>query len=218
MFTMKTHHESDAGNDAALVCSARQGSADAFARLIERHGGLVYRVAMHITGCREDAEDIAQEAFMKAFRHLGGFEERARFSTWLVRIAVNEALMRIRGSRRASLLSLDAEVEDQTPMKDTIADWRPDPEQSFRRSELRGILGEALATLPETWKVVFLLRDVEGMSIAETAEALGLSITNVKTRLFRARFKLREQLSPYFEQSGPVMKFRAGSREQLRCV
>jgi RNA polymerase sigma-70 factor (ECF subfamily) len=218
MLIARTQHEPYAGNDAALVHSARQGCADAFGRLIERHGGLVFRVAMHITGSREDAEDIAQEAFMKAFRHLPSFEERARFSTWLVRIAVNEALMKLRGARRASMLSLDAEVEDQTPMKDTLADWRPDPEQSFKRSELKGILEDALATLPEAWKIVFLLRDVEGLSISDTAEALGLTVTNVKTRLFRARLKLREELSPYFEQSGPPMKFRASGREVVRYV
>jgi len=218
VFAMKTQHEPDAVNDVALVCSAKQGSTDAFARLIERHGDLIFRVAMHITGSREDAEDIAQEAFMKAFRHLQSFEERARFSTWLTRIAVNEALMKLRCSRRASILSLDAQVEEQTPMKDTLADWRPDPEQSYNRNELREILEQALATLPEAWKVVFLLRDVEGMSIADTAEALELSVTNIKTRLFRARLKLREQLSPYFEQSGPAMKFRATRREAVRCV
>ena len=108
MLTVKTPHEACPVDDTALVCSAKRGDAEAFGQLMERHAALIYRVAMHITGSREDSEDIVQEAFMKAFRHLQGFQERARFSTWVVRIAANEALGKLRGTRRLTVDASDS--------------------------------------------------------------------------------------------------------------
>lgn len=197
MNALKTQHEID--YDVALVLAAKQGDMTAFEQLIKRHTSMVFRVAMHILASPEDAEDVLQEAFLKAFQHLNTFEERSRFSTWLTKIVVNSALMKLRSLRRSTLTSLDEESEDGSTLVDTIADWRPNPEQLYRRTELSGILLGALASLPEGCRVVFLLRDVEGLSTAETAEMLQLTVNNVKSKLFRARLRLRARLSKYFE-------------------
>jgi RNA polymerase sigma-70 factor (ECF subfamily) len=192
-------HALEIDEDLALVHSAKEGDTSAFEQLIKRHTSTIFRVAMHITSSREDSEDIVQDAFLKAFRSIHRFEERARFSTWLTRIAVNEALIKLRGSRRALTISIDEETDDSVALADRVADWRPDPEQLYSTAELRAILQQALASLPDSYRVVFLLRDVEGLSIAETAEMLGLCVSNVKARLFRARLKLRKHLSQHFE-------------------
>jgi RNA polymerase sigma-70 factor (ECF subfamily) len=199
MFSPKTQHEINAADDIALVHAAKEGSMAAFEQLIQRHTVIVFRVAMHILPSREDAEEVVQDTFMRAFQSLNRFEERARFSTWLTRIAVNSSLMKLRVLRRSMALSLDEESEDGAALVDTIADWRPNPEQLYRSSELKKILLGALASLPEGYRVVFLLRDVEGFSTEETAEMLDLSINNVKSRLLRARLRLRSRLSRHFE-------------------
>jgi RNA polymerase sigma-70 factor (ECF subfamily) len=190
----------DSSDDVALVHAAKLGEMAALELLLKRHAALIFRVAMHIVGSAEDAEDVVQESFLKAFQNLQHFEERARFSTWLTRIAVNEALGKLRRSRRFATVSIDEETDESTPLADRVADWRPNPEQSYSRAELREILRQALASLPHSYRVVFLLRDVEGLSIIETAEMLGLCVANVKARLFRARLKLRKSLSRYFEK------------------
>jgi len=149
---------------------------------------------------REDAEEVVQDSFFKAFQHLRDFEERARFSTWLTRITVNAALVKLRSLRRAATISMDQEANEGSTLADKVADWKPNPEQLYSRTELREILQRALASLPHSYRVVFLLRDVEGVSVADTAEMLGLSVPDVKVRLFHARLKLREHLSRYFER------------------
>ena len=200
MSTRNTQQNSDSRDDVALVHAAKQGDMAAFEELVKRHTAMIFRVAMHIMNSHEDAEEIVQDAFLKAFQHLHTFEERARFSTWLTRIAVNAALMKLRKLRRATTVSMDQEMEEGGTLADKVADWKPNPEQLYGRGELREILQRALASLPHAYRVVFLLRDVEGMPVAEIAETLGLSIPNVKARLFRARLKLRERLSEHFER------------------
>ena len=200
MSVTTTQPELDASDDLALVHAAKQGDMAAFEQLVKRHTAMAFRVAMHIMNSREDAEDIVQDAFLKAFLNLQHFEERSRFSTWLTRIAVNAALMKLRSSRRATTVSIDQEADEGGTLADKVADWKPNPEQLYSRTELRAILQRALASLPHSYRVVFLLRDVEGVSVADTAEMLGLSVPNVKARLFRARLKLREHLSRYFER------------------
>jgi RNA polymerase sigma-70 factor (ECF subfamily) len=189
-----------ASDEAALIYSAKQGDMAVFEKLIKRHTAMIFRIAMHITGSREDAEDVVQDAFLKAFQNLQRFEERSRFSTWLTRIAVNEALTKLRRSRRGQTISIDDEGDDSMSLGDRIADWRPNPEQDYNASQLRELLQEALASLPDHYRAVFLLRDVEGLSIADTAGVLGLSVPNVKSRLLNARLKLRQGLSRYFER------------------
>jgi len=198
--------------EMALVHAAKQGDAGAFEQLLRRNQAMVFRVAQHITGSREDAEEVAQEAFLKAFQNLEHFEERSRFSTWVTRIAVNTALMRLRNRRGYQTLPLQEEdPDDPRALPEEVADWRPDPEQLYGRRELHAILTRALAGLPQHYSTVFLLRDVEEFSTAETAEALGLSITAVKARLLRARLQLRQRLDPYFRQEA-LKRHASGSR------
>ena len=200
MTITQAKHELGASEDVALVCSAKQGDMAAFEELTERHTAMIFRIAMRIAGSREDAEDIVQDAFLKAFLHLQGFEERSRFSTWVTRIAVNEALTRLRRSRRSPTISIDDRTDDSTSLGDTIADRRPNPEQHYNTFQLRKLLHEAVLSLPDRHKAVLLLRDVEGLCIADTAEMLGLSVPNVKTRLVRARLKLRRGLRQHIER------------------
>ena len=193
--TTKMNHCSD---ETALIRAARQGDIDAFEKLVQRYSGIVFRVALNIARNREDAEEITQETFLRAFQHLKSFEERSRISTWLTRITVNVALTRLRTLRRSPMTPISEETKEDGFVSEQITDWRPNPEQLYSRSELRGILRQALQSLPRGNSTVFWLRDVEGLSIAETAEALGLSEPAVKTRLARARLQLRERLSQYF--------------------
>jgi RNA polymerase sigma-70 factor (ECF subfamily) len=161
-------------------------------------------VAQHITGSREDAEEVVQEAFLKAFQNLDRFEERSRFSTWVTRITVNTALMRIRSRRGHETVPLHEEApDDPSALAEEVADWRPDPEQLYNRKELHAILARALSGLPQSYSTVFVLRDLEGFSTTETAEALGLSATAVKARLLRARLQLRQRLDHYFRREEP---------------
>jgi RNA polymerase sigma-70 factor (ECF subfamily) len=142
-----------------------------------------------------------QEAFLKAYEHLSGFQGNSRFYTWLVRIAVNQALMKLR-KRRPNVVSIDEEVntgEDLIPRE--IEDWGPSPEDRYKQTELSDILSEAITDLDPSFRIVFQLRDIEELSTEETAEALGLSIPAVKSRLLRARLKLRQKLNKYFRRS-----------------
>ena len=198
MSTGETQNHNDTSDDVSLVHAAKAGDMAAFEELVRRHTTLIFRVAMHTVSSREDAEEVVQDTFLKAFLHLLQFEERARFSTWLTRIAVNTALMRFRGLRRANTVSLDEETEEGLSLADKVADWRPNPDQLYSQVELRYILQQALALLSPRYRVVFLLRDVEGISAEDTAEMLGQSIPSVKAQLFRARLKLRKHLSRYF--------------------
>lgn len=192
-------------NEAALVAAAKGGDLNAFDTLVRRYEGRVYRLTFNVTQNREDAEDSTQDAFMKAYQHLGDFQGDSRFYTWLVRIAVNEALMKLR-RRRPGVVSLDAPVEndgDLVPRE--IEDWGPKPDQKYQQAEMQEILQRAIADLEPPYRVVFQLRDIEELSTEETAGMLGLSIPAVKSRLLRARLKLRHGLDRYFrggERSG----------------
>src|SRR5881275_1244479 len=187
--------------ELALVRAAKAGDDSAFEELIRRYDRNVFRIAQHITQNREDAEDVVQDAFFKAYSNLEQFQGQSKFYTWLVRIAVNEALMKLRRRRPERTVSLDEEVkteDDSLPRE--VADWSPNPEQQYSQAELREILSRTIQGLPPGFRTVFVLRDVEGLSTEETAEALDLSITAVKSRLLRARLQLRERLSRYFQR------------------
>ena len=145
---------------------------------------------------------MVQETFLKAFRYLGQFREDAKFSTWLIRIAMNQSLMMLRKRRPTKEVSIDNDFqseEDNSPMD--LADWAPNPEQLYQAAELREILRDTLQKLTPGLRVVFVLRDVEGFSLEETAESLELSVTAVKARSFRARLQVRERLSKYFNKA-----------------
>jgi len=187
-------------DELALVHAAKAGSLEAFEQLVRRYDRNVFRIAQHITQNREDAEDVVQDAFLKAFQNLEGFQENSKFYTWLVRIAVNEALMKLRRRRPGQMVSLDEDIrteEDSVPRD--VADWAPNPEQLYDQAELREILQKTVQGLPPSFRTVFVLRDVEGLSTEETAEALELSVPAVKSRLLRARLQLRDRLTKYFK-------------------
>jgi RNA polymerase sigma-70 factor, ECF subfamily len=190
-------------DEPALIAAAKAGDARAFEELVSRYERKIFRLAQNITRNTEDAEDAMQEAFLKSYAHLQEFQGDSRFYTWLVRIAVNEALMRLR-KRRPNLVSLDEPVETEDDlMAREVQDWGPSPEKQYAQTELRNILSEAAEKLDPALAVVFFLRDLEELSTVETAEALGISISAVKSRLLRARLKLRQRLDRYFGQGAP---------------
>jgi RNA polymerase sigma-70 factor (ECF subfamily) len=189
-------------DESALVAVAKSGDISAFETLVSRYDRKIFRLTQNITQNREDAEDAMQEAFLKAFEHLGEFQGNSRFYTWLVRIAVNQALMKLR-RRRSNQVSLDEEVdtgEDMMPRE--VEDWGPSPEQRYEQTELSAILSGVIGELDPPFRIVFQLRDIEELSTEETAEVLGLSVPAVKSRLLRARLKLRQKLNRYFRRGG----------------
>jgi RNA polymerase sigma-70 factor (ECF subfamily) len=182
---------------------ARGGDEAAFTALISQYERKIYRLARNITQHDEDAEDVLQEAFLKAYTHLENFHGDSKFYTWIVRIAVNEALMKLRKRRGDKVVSLDEQIDtgEETVARE-IAVWDGNPEQTYSQEELRKILDEAIESLKPSFRTVFQLRDVEELSTEETAEALGLSIPAVKSRLLRARLQLRERLTRQFKRKG----------------
>ncbi len=194
-------------DDLALVHASQSGDAAAFEELVRRYDRKLLRIAQHVTDNLEDAEEAVQEAFFKGYRKLHQFQENAKFSTWLIRIAINESLTKLRKRRKARELSLDenAQAEDRDLPRD-VADWAPNPEQLYGASELRKILIGSLQELGPGLRTVFVLRNVEGFSTNQTAEILGLNEAAVRSRLFRARLQLREKLSKYFRtpDGGPA--------------
>lgn len=186
-----------------LVTAAKSGDAVAFEELVNRYERKIFRLTMNITGNTEDAEDAMQDAFLKSYTHLQNFHGDSRFYTWLVRIAANEALMRLR-KRRPNQFSLDEPIEAEDDlMPREIEDWEPSPEQQYAQSEMQGILNNVIAQLEPDYRIVFVLRDVEELSTEETAQTLGISIPAVKSRLLRARLKLRQKLNRYFRKGEP---------------
>ena len=187
-------------DELALVQAAKAGDVSAFEELVKRYDRNVFRIAQHITQNREDAEDVVQDAFLKAYGNLHQFQGQSKFYTWLVRIAVNEALMKLRRRRPERMVSLDEDVkteEDSLPRE--VADWTPNPEQQYTQAELRDILTRTIQGLPPSFRTVFVLRDVEGFRPRRRLR-LELSIPAVKSRLLRARLQLRERLSRYFQK------------------
>lgn len=190
-------------NDAELVERARAGELAAFEELTNRYERRIYTLAMRILGNQHDAEDVTQQTFLNALEHLETFRGDSSFATWLFRIATNAALKIIRKRRGLDTVSLEQSTEpqdgsDTIPHPEYIADWRQTPDRLAQQAETRRVLEQALAELDEKHRLVFLLRDVEGLSIKETAEALGLTEANVKVRLLRARLQLREKLTLIF--------------------
>ena len=162
-------------DELALVQSAKAGDVRAFEELVKRYDRNVFRIAQHITQNREDAEDVVQDAFLKAYSNLAQFQGQSKFYTWLVRIAVNEALMKLRKRRPERWFRWMKMSRRRTiPLPREVADWSPNPEQQYTQAELRDILTKTIQGLPPSFRTVFVLRDVEGLSTEETAEALEL--------------------------------------------
>jgi len=189
--------------EGTLVAQSRQGDTVAFGELVKRYEGKIFRLAQHVTQNREDAEDVLQETFMKAYEHLNQFKGDSKFYTWIVRIAVNQALMKLRRRKTDKSVSLDETIDTgEDTVTREIAAWDENPEQQFSREQLGGILDTAVQSLEPPYRSVFVLRDIEELSTEETAEALGLSVPAVKSRLLRARLQLREKLTRFFKRKG----------------
>ncbi len=189
--------------DAGLVRRAQAGELAAFEELVTRYERQVYTLARRITGHDHDAEDVTQQAFSSAIDHLAGFRAEASFKTWLLRITANAALKILRKRKGLPTVSLEAQTEpqegyDTVPHPEIIADWQQSPAELVAKQETMQMIEAALEELDEKHRLVFLLRDVQGLSIEETAEALGISPANVKVRLLRARLQLREKLTMAF--------------------
>jgi len=178
------------------------GDRAEFARLVDAYSSPIYRLGLRMLGTPQDAEDVLQNTFLNVLTHLSTFEGRSSLSTWIYRIAANEALMLIRKKKPEVNIerSEDAQAgdNDEDLLPTQFIDWSALPENELLSGESQKYLDSAIQTLPESMRIVFVLRDVEGLSIKETADALNLTETNVKTRLLRARMLLREQLSTYY--------------------
>jgi len=187
--------------DLDLVHACQNGDVEAFEQLVTRYDRKLLRIAQSVTRNKEDSQDAVQETFLKVFQHLGEFREDSQFSTWLFRITVNQSLMKLRKQRTTRELSLDERFETEgnaVPIE--VTDWSPNPEQLYGTSELRRILIKTLEALPSILRTVFVLRDIEELSIDQTAEILKVSRSAVKARLWRARLQLRERLNEYFSE------------------
>jgi RNA polymerase sigma-70 factor (ECF subfamily) len=187
--------------DVELVAQAQDGKLEAFEELVRRHTQLIYRTLMAMLGNPADAQDGLQDTLLNAFKHIGGFQGRSKFSTWLVSIARNTALQRLRGRKNfESLDERDGEEEgDFRPRQ--VRSWGDNPEQSHSKSEIQQLVEAGILGLPSKYRVVVVLRDIEQLSTDEVARELGLSVPTVKTRLLRGRLMLREWLSPHFTAS-----------------
>jgi RNA polymerase sigma-70 factor, ECF subfamily len=190
----------EASDDMDLVHACKNGDVSAFEQLVKRYDRKLFRIAQSVTHNREDSQDVVQEAFLRAYQHLADFREACLFSTWLIRITVNQSLMKLRKQRNVRELSLDdgfADDEGDVLPKE-VTDWSPNPEQLCWASELKSILEKTLEDLEPISRMVFVLRDIEGLSIEQTAIALNMSNSAIKARLWRVRLQIRGRLSNYF--------------------
>lgn len=201
-FRQSGHLMSTKDIDDISLKALQAGNRSEFARFVDAYSPQVYRLALKMLSNPQDAEDVLQNTFIKALQHIANFESRSSVSTWLYRIAANEALMMLRKRKPetslADLAPEEDENSDYTP--ENLTDWCCLPEEEFVNAEARLHLDHAIQRLPDTLRVVFLLRDIEGLSIEETSQVLNLSETAVKTRLLRARLRLREDLTAYYAE------------------
>jgi len=198
-----TGNAASAGNSSEqdLILAVQRGQHDLFYQLVRPYEKRVYAAALAILRNEHDAEDASQEAMLKAFANIRQFRAEARFSTWLIQITVNEALMRRRRERTVIMEGIDDHREEESPYTPRdFADWREIPSEALERKEVRRHLAQALASLDRKYREVFVLRDMEHLNIQETAETLGISVASVKTRLLRARLMLRDLLAAGWEQ------------------
>ena len=187
-------------DEAALLAALRAGDKAAFAELVAAYSARIYNVALKLLGDPIEAEDALQETFLSAYRAIDRFEGRSSLGTWLYRIATNASLMRLRKRREALSLDEPVELEDGASVSRQLVDWSHVPEDVLLSAEVRQIMDAAIAELPDTLRATFVLRDIESLSGAETAEVLGISLAAMKSRLHRARLFLRERLANYFTE------------------
>lgn len=201
-----TDHIVSAGNplersEAELIARVKGGDVDAFYEMVRPYERAVFLAALSLVKNDADAEEVAQEAILKAFKNLSRFRQEAKFSTWLIQISINEAKMKMRKERRHLYESMEAgqQNDEGDYIPKDFADWREIPSEALEQKELRKALTQALDSLPEKYRTVLILRDVQHLSITETAQVLRLSEANVKTRLCRARLQMRDALAPGFD-------------------
>jgi RNA polymerase sigma-70 factor (ECF subfamily) len=193
---------SETDDDLDLVHASKNGDVAAFEQLVKRYDRKLFRIAQSVTHNREDSQDAVQETFLKAYQHLAEFRGDSQFSTWLIRITLNQSLMKLRKQRRTREVSLDEDFEtDEGMLPREIIDWAPNAEQRYSFAELRNILIKTIEELQPILRTVFVLQDIERFSTIQTAEVLTLSQSAVKSRLWRARLQLRERLNKYFGKS-----------------
>ena len=193
--------------DLVLLDRILTGDARAFEELVHRHEQRIYRVAMGIIGNHEDAQEAIQQTFLKVYQHLGGFQRSSKFTTWMTRIAINEALQ-IRRRRRPTVSLDDPQVSDEGVMPRELRDWHDDPGKIYDKQQIREIVERAIQSLPTIYREAFVLRDVQGLTSEEAAAALGIRVSALKTRLLRARLMMREELALYLQRE-PTLKSRA---------
>ena len=199
---------SDSTDEAQIIASILAGNTHLFHNLIRPHERSVYAMALSLLHNEADAEDVAQEAFLKAFRNLANFRGESKFSTWLISITLNEARGRLRSKKNVKMESLDEPPEGQgTVTPALLRDWREIPSEALERQEIRQMLQQAITDLPLIYREVFLLRDVEDLSVNQSAEALGISIASVKVRLHRARIMLQKKLVPQLKKANPKRRW-----------
>ena len=191
--------EKNEAQSAIEINELKHKDKHAFANIVDEHSDKIYRLALKMLGNEQDAEDILQETFIKAFNNIESFEGRSKISTWLYRIAVNESLMLLR-KRKGVLIDIDAGIEkdDGEVIPQQIVDWCCLPEKELMSNESRQVINQAINTLSDANRAAFLLRDVEGLSTSEAADVLDISESALKVRLMRARLQLRETLTHYF--------------------
>jgi RNA polymerase sigma-70 factor, ECF subfamily len=210
-----------ASDDWDLVHASKNGDVAAFEQLVKKYDRKLLRIAQSVTHNREDSQDAVQEAFFKAYQKLAEFREDSQFSTWLIRITLNQSLMKLRKQRAGREVSLNEDFQtDGDILPREVADWTPNPEQLYRATELRNILTKTLEQVSPILQTVFVLRDIEGLSIHQTAEVLNLTHAAVKARLWRVRLQLRGLLNKYFskqtEAARAELAERTESDEDLR--
>jgi RNA polymerase sigma-70 factor (ECF subfamily) len=198
----------DSRTEAQIITSILAGNSHEFHDLIRPHERSVYIMALSLLHNEADAEDAAQEAFLKAYRNLANFRGDSKFSTWLISITLNEARSRLRSKKNVKIESLDEPPQGEGHVSPALLrDWREIPSEALERQEIRLLLQEAITDLPLIYREVFLLRDVEELSVNESAQALGISIASVKVRLHRARIMMQKKLVPQLKKMGPKRRW-----------
>jgi RNA polymerase sigma-70 factor (ECF subfamily) len=202
--------------DEVLVAKSQEGDKAAFGELVRRYQGRIYNLALRMVKDPQEAEDVLQKSFLSAYQNIKRFRGEAKFHTWLFRIASNFALMKLRKDRDEKVLFLDEPISLKNgDISRDILDWSNNPAEIYEKEELRRILEKAVAELPDAYRIVFWLRDVEGLSNHDVAKMLNLSLPAVKSRLLRARLKMRDFIAPYFKGGEDREKL---SRDSLRAM
>lgn len=202
------HAPTEPRDEAKMIAEILAGQTQLFHELVRPHERSVFAMALSFMRNEADAEDVAQEAFLKAYRNLANFRGDSKFGTWLISITLNEARSRIRKKTAAPMVSIDEDPDEPGEFHPAmLRDWREIPSEALERQEVRLLLQEAIAKLPDNYRTVFLLRDVDELSTNEAAEVLNISIASVKVRLHRARMMLQKSLAPTLKQLNPKRRW-----------